>query len=232
MQAKYLEDCYAKEFESEVIEVKNKFIVLKETLFYPNSGGQPNDEGTLNEFKVVFVGKFKNQISHEIEKEGLKVGDKVKGVLDWDRRYQLMQSHTAAHIVSNVIHAETGALITGNQLGLDKIRVDFSLEEFNREKFDEYMKQANEIVKQEKNVSSMIVSKDEATKILGERFSMLAKGLPESIKEIRVIEIDGFAKEACGGTHVKNTKEVGEITLLKVENKGKNNRRVYFKLGI
>ena len=230
MQAKYLEDCYAKEFESEVIETNDKFIVLKETLFYPNSGGQPHDLGKLNDYNVVFVGKFKGQISHEVDKEGLKVGDKVKGVLDWDRRYQLMRSHTAAHIVSNVIHAQTGALITGNQLGIDKIRVDFSLEEFNREKFDEYMKQANEVVKQEKNVSSMIVSREKATEILGERFSMLAKGLPSSIKEIRVIEIDGFAKEACGGTHVKNTSEVGKMTLLKVENKGKNNRRVYFKL--
>ncbi|MBT3985145.1 alanyl-tRNA editing protein [archaeon] len=227
---KYLEDCYKKEFESEIIEVKDKFIVLKETLFYPKSGGQPNDTGKLNDYNVVFVGKFNNQISHEVDKEGLKVGNKVKGTIDWDRRYKLMRSHTAAHIVSNVIHKETGALITGNQLELNKIRIDFSLEEFNKEKFEEYINKANQVMKEGRNVSSMIVSKEEATNILGERFSMLAKGLPESIKEIRIIEIEGFAKEACGGTHVKNTSEVGEMKLLKVENKGKNNRRVYFTL--
>ena len=227
---KYLEDCYNKEFESEVLEVKDKFIVLKETLFYPKSGGQPNDTGKLNDYNVVFVGKFNNQISHEVDKEGLKPGDKVKGIIDWDRRYKLMRSHTAAHIVSNVIHKETGALITGNQLELNKIRIDFSLEEFNKEKFENYIETANKVMKEGRKVSSMIVSREEATNILGERFSMLAKGLPESIKEIRIIEIDGYAKEACGGTHVKNTSEVGEMKLLKVENKGKNNRRVYFTL--
>jgi len=235
MQALYLKDCYQKEFESTVKEVNEKFVVLEETLFYPKSGGQTFDTGKIikdnEEYEVVFVGKFNNQISHEVDKEGLKPGDKVKGIIDWDRRFKLMRSHTAAHLVSHVIYKETGALITGNQLELEKSRIDFSLENYEKEKMAEYVENASQIGKESHEVKSMIVSKEKACEILGDQFTTLAKGFPEEIKDIRIIEIEGFfTKEACGGTHVKNTSEIGEIKFLKTENKGKNRRRVYFTL--
>jgi len=231
----YLKNCYQKEFETTVKEANEKFIILEETLFYPKSGGQACDTGKLikdgEEYNVVFVGKFGENISHEVDKIGLKTGDKVKGIIDWNRRYKLMRSHTAAHLVSHIIYKETGALITGNQLELEKSRIDFSLEDFDKEKMKEYTKKASEIGKEGHEIKSMIVSKEEACKILGKQFTTLAKGFPEQIKDIRIIEIKGFfTKEACGGTHVKNTKEIGKIKFLKAENKGKNRRRVYFTL--
>ena len=129
MDILYYFDAYLKEFEAEVLEVDGKYIVLDKTAFYATGGGQPCDTGKIiskEEYNVVSVGKVDGKISHEVDKEGLKTGDRVKGVIDWDRRYKLMRMHTAAHIISSLIHNKTGALITGNQLDTDKTRVDYS----------------------------------------------------------------------------------------------------------
>ena len=234
MAAKYLLDCYNKEFETKVKKVTDrKYIVLEETYFYPVGGGQPHDTGKIvkdgEEYEVIFVKKFED-ISHEVSKEGLKEGDVVKCVIDWDRRFTHMRYHTAAHILSNVISEKTGALITGNQLSLDKARIDFSLENYNPEKLKEYIEKANKIVEEGRNVNLSLLTKEQAKEELGDVFTTLAKGFDESITEVRVVEIEGFCKEACGGTHVKNTNEIGKLEFLKAKNKGKNNRRVEFTL--
>ncbi len=154
-EALYFLDCYLTEFKATVEKVTDgKFVVLDRTAFYPESGGQPGDTGKLvresdgAEFEVLYVGKFNGEISHEIAGEnvsaGLKAGDKVKGFIDWDRRYRHMRMHTATHVIANVIEKEAGAQITGNQLGLDQSRVDFSLEVFDRDRFTEYEKIAND----------------------------------------------------------------------------------------
>jgi len=233
--ALYLDDSYLKEFEATVLSVKDgKYVVLDKTVFYPSSGGQPHDTGKLirdgEEFNVVFVGKFSGKISHEIDKEGLKEGDKVKGVIDWDRRYKHMRSHTSAHIVSTVIHKETGALITGNQLAEDRVRVDFNLDNFDREAFQRYMAMANEVISRNLDVKHYTLDREEAMKIPD--IFKLAKTFPEEIKRIRIVEIGDFDKQADGGTHVKNTKEIGKLELIKLENKGANNRRMYYRLVI
>jgi len=233
MQLKYLDDSYCKEFETEVESVKDsKFVVLKETYFYPDGGGQPFDTGTLvkdsEEFPVVFVGKFDGKVSHEVGKEGLKEGDKVKGILDWDRRYKLMRYHTAAHIISGVLFYEAGAKITGNQLNVDKGRIDFDLENFDRELLANYFQKANELVEKDLPIKVYSMSREEAEQ--NPSLFKLAKGLPESLKEFRIVEIETFDRQADGGTHVKSLKEVGKIEMVKAENKGKNNRRVYFKI--
>lgn len=233
MNPLYMTDSYLKEFETTITEVnKEKFIVLDNTAFYPTSGGQPNDTGIIvkdgQEFNVVYCGKFSGQISHEVDKEGLQVGDKVKCTLDWNRRYKLMRMHTAAHILSQVLFRDTKALITGNQLNEDKSRIDFSLEDYNRDKIDEYIGYANKIIEQDLLVNIEIKSREEAMKLPS--VTRLAKGLPESLKELRIVSIGDFDIQADGGTHVKSTKEIGKISLLKVDNKGKNNRRLYFAL--
>lgn len=232
-EALYLSDSYLKEFEAEVVSVNDgKFIVLDKTAFYPRSGGQPHDEGVMvrdgEKFKVVFVGKFDGKISHEVDHEGLKVGDKVSCKIDWERRHKLMRMHTAAHILCEVINRESGALITGNQLDVEKSRIDFSLENYDPEKMNVYVGMANDIVKKDLPVSVKFVTRSEAMEI--PQVSKLAKGLPESIKEVRLLYIGDFDIQADGGTHVKSTAEVGKIVLLKCENKGKNNRRLYYSL--
>lgn len=228
----YLRDHYLKEFEANVIKVDNKSIILDKTAFYPQGGGQPSDFGIIKrgneEFKVVFVKKTSEGISHELNKEGLKKGERVLGIIDWQRRYSLMKAHTAAHIISEVIHKETQAFITGNQLDENKVRIDFSLEDFNKEKMQDYVNKANEIIKQNLPIGIDFKTREEAFKI--PQISKLAMGLPESIKEVRLVSIGNFDLQADAGTHVRSTKEIGKLEFIKAENKGKNNRRLYIQV--
>ncbi|MFP4117290.1 MAG: alanine--tRNA ligase-related protein [Candidatus Woesearchaeota archaeon] len=235
----YLNDSYIKEFDAEVISVMDgKFVVLDKTAFYPNAGGQLHDTGTLvtddgREFEVVFVAKIKDDVSHEVKPKDssydmLKTGDKVHGSIDWERRYKLMRSHTAAHVVSGVISQELGAKIHGNQKTMEKIRIDFDTEHFDKDYLKDLVDKSNRIMAGENPVKTYFVEKSD----MEEDPSMmkLAKGLPDSVQEVRIVEITGFDKQPCGGTHVKNLSEIGDIEFLKAENRGKNNRRLYFKL--
>ena len=235
MQALYLNDSYLKEFKTTVKSISDdKYIILEETAFYPKSGGQPCDTGKLikeddnTEYPIIYAGKFSGKISHETSKSGLKVGDKVTGLINWDKRHLFMRYHTACHVLSTVINKETNAQITGNQIGEEKTRVDFSLENFDREQITSYEEKTNNILKQNLIVTTKFMPREEAFKIPA--IVKLKMHLPESIKEIRVIEIGNFDKQACAGTHIKNTSEIGTIKILKAENKGKDNRRIYFKL--
>lgn len=234
-QALYLNDSYLKEFETEVVSVKDgKYVVLDKTAFYPASGGQPYDTGTITrksdnkEFNVVYVGKFSGQISHEVSESGLQAGDAVAGKLDWERRHKLMRYHTAAHILSGIIHKDSGALITGNQLDLEKSRIDFSIEKFNKEIASDYIQKANDIAKKNLEIKFYTLPREEVDK--KDDLLKLAKGLPKQISQVRILEIGDFDKQADGGTHVKNTSEIGEMEFIKCENKGANNRRIYFKI--
>lgn len=228
----YMNDCYAKEFDATVTKAEGKFIILDKTAFYPQGGGQPTDTGKMlkdrEEYKVIFAKKTGQGVSHEVDKEGLKEGDKVHGILDWERRHKLMRMHTAAHILSEIFHKEAGALITGNQLDIDKSRIDFSLENFDREKISEYIAKANETVQKDLPIKIYLLPREEAMKLPS--VTKLANVLPPAVQELRIVEIAGFDIQADGGTHVKSTKEIGEIEVIDAENKGKNNRRVYFKL--
>ena len=228
----YLDDSYLKEFDAKVVKVENNKVILNQTAFYPESGGQPADNGKIIcnniEYNVIDVKKEKGEVIHYVDKEGLNVNDKVKGTIDWEKRYKLMKMHTAAHILSAIINKMTGALITGNQLGIDKSRIDFDLEEFNREELKDYFNAANDVVKFDLAIKSYTVKREEAE--ADGNLCKLAKGLPSGLKELRIVEIDIFDKQPDGGTHVAWTGEIGKIIFLDAENKGANNRRVYFGL--
>lgn len=231
----YMEDSYQKECNSRVISVsQDKYIILDNTIFYPNSGGVEWDTGKMirqsdnKEFKVVFVGKFSGEISHEVNAQGLKQGDEVKCILDWDRRYLLMRYHTAAHILCGFFAKEAGALITGNQLTTEKGRIDFSLDNFDRETIDKMVFKSNDLIAKDLPVEVYYKPRDEALK--DPNMVKLANAMPPEVKDLRIVDIKGFDYQADGGCHVKSLKEVGKIEFLKAENKGKANRRVYFKL--
>ena len=231
--ALFLDNSYLRECDSTVVSVKDpKYVILDQTIFYPKGGGQAWDTGQLlreNEvFNVVYTGKFSGEISHEVDKAGLKQGDKIHGILNWKRRYQLMRSHTAAHVVASLLYAGTGALITGNQLEEDHTRFDFSLEKFDKEILEEYINQANKLFGQDIPVHTYELPKEEALRI--PNVVKMAAALPPDIPFLRIVEIVGVDKQADGGTHVKNLKEINKIELIKTENKGKNNRRVYFRV--
>lgn len=228
----YQEDAYCYEFETTISSVQNKddetqFVTLEKSYFYPNSGGQPHDLGTINNSEVIFVGKFNGKTSHEV-KGKFQVGDKVICKINEERRSRLRRSHTAAHIISAVIHNKTGAEITGNQLSTEKIRIDFSTPNYDPEAFKNYVEEANNVIDQAIEVSSTEINRKEVSE--NSSLFKLAKGFPDHIKILRIVSIGDFDQQACGGTHVSNTKEIGKLELIKVENKGSKNRRVYLKL--
>jgi misacylated tRNA(Ala) deacylase len=232
-EALYMNDSYLKEWTTKVVKVKDgKYIILEKTAFYPKGGGQPWDEGLIrrndDEFNVVYVGKFSGEISHEVDKPGLKVGDLVTCELDWERRYTYMRYHTACHLISNILFKRANAKITGNQIELDKSRMDFSMDDYSPEKLQEYVNEANEIIKQNLPVSIDYMSKEQ---VMGKsELVRLVIGLPKNLKRFRIVKIGDIDKQVDGGTHINNLSEIGVIQLTKTVNKGAKNRRMYFIL--
>ena len=232
MKALYMTNSYLKEFSAVVKQIESNNILLDETAFYPQGGGQPCDFGSMSadgkSYSVVNVFKKDGAIWHEVSGPGLKEGDRVDCRIDWERRYRLMRMHTAAHVINSIFYKEASALITGNQLGIDKSRIDFSLDVIDREKIQAYIEKANHIVQEALGVKIYFLKKDEAMKIEG--IVKLAAAMPPDVEELRIVEIPGVDLQADGGTQVENTKEIGKIVLLSLENKGKNNRRMYYTL--
>lgn len=229
--ALYMDDSYIKEFEAVVESVRDGLhVTLDRTAFYPQGGGQPFDTGIIvrngEEFPVVSVRKADGKISHEVSKAGLKEEDKVTGRIDWERRYKFMRMHTAAHLLSAVMHSLDKALITGNQIDLDKTRVDYNLAEFDQEKIKQYIEKVNRIIERDLPVNVSYMDREEAMKIPG--MVKLAGALPPSVTILRIVEIPGVDMQADGGTHVKSLKEIGTVEFVRAENKGKDNRRVYY----
>ncbi|MBY8988389.1 MAG: alanyl-tRNA editing protein [Candidatus Lokiarchaeota archaeon] len=232
-EALYMKDSYLKKWDAKVVAVKDdKYVILDKTAFYPKGGGQPWDEGYLNKdtekYKIVYVGKFSGEISHEVEIPGLKKGDIVSCELDWERRYTYMRYHTACHLVSNLLFRRANAKITGNQIELDKARMDFSMEDYSPEKLRTYIEESNEIIKQDLPVTIETMSRADVLK--EPELARLAIGLPKDLQEFRIVKIGDIDKQVDGGTHVNTLLEIGEIEMTKTVNKGKNNRRLYFIL--
>ena len=233
-QKLFWEDAYLKEFQAEVVDVQDKYIILDKTCFYPRSGGQNCDLGILTrlsdnkEFQVVFVVKINDNISHEVNESGLNVGDKVIGKIKWERRYKLMRFHTAAHLLDAVFQKEGEILITGNELNPEKSRIDFNLKDFSKEKVQEYIDKANLIIERNLEIKNYYLKKEEAMKIPG--IIKLANAAPPDLPILRITEIVDLDIQADAGTHVKNTNEIGKVVLLGIENKGKERKRVYYNI--
>ncbi len=228
----YMDDCYLREFDAKVVEVDGDRIVLDRTAFYPSGGGLPSDTGVLKrgdeEYEVKEVRKEGGKVWHIVPGHSLVKGDEVKGTLDWERRYRVMRMHTALHALIAVMNQRYGVLVTGNKVAPDRSRVDLNLERPDRQLVEEAIAETNNILAQGLPVKIYYLPREEAMKIPG--IVKLAKALPPSIERLRIVEIEGIDIQADGGPHVANTKEVGEIVFLKLENKGKNNRRIHFTL--
>jgi len=226
----FWEDAYVKEFDATVSSVDGNQVVLDQTAFHPRGGGLVGDTGTLGGVKVADTIKGgDDSIVHVLEQTGpFAVGNSVHGVIDWDRRHRIMRMHTSAHLLSAIFNKETGALITGNQIEPDKSRIDFSLDDFDRERMLVYCGHANEAIAKNPPVKTYFMKREEALKIPG--ITKLASVMPPDVKDLRIVEIEGYDLQADGGVHVKNLGEIGKIEPLKFENKGKSNRRLYFTI--
>jgi Ser-tRNA(Ala) deacylase AlaX len=226
----FWEDAYVREFDAIVSSVDGNQVVLDQTAFHPRGGGLVGDTGTLGGVKIADTIKGgDDSIVHVLEQPAaFAVGNSVHGVIDWDRRHRIMRMHTSAHLLSAIFNKETGALITGNQIEPDKSRVDFSLDDFDRERMLVYCGQANEAIAKNPPVKTYFMKREEALKIPG--ITKLASVMPPDVKDLRIVEIEGYDLQADGGVHVKNLGEIGKIEPLKFENKGKSNRRMYFTI--
>ncbi|MEK6916438.1 MAG: alanyl-tRNA editing protein [Nanoarchaeota archaeon] len=231
-KALYMDDSYLKEWDAKILSVKGKYVILDKTAFFPKGGGVEWDTGVMirksnnKEFKVLFVGKFEGEISHEVDSEGLKEGDGVHCKLDWDRRYLLMRYHTSAHVLSGVFNREYNLMMTGNQLTLEKGRIDMNMEEMDMEIIKKGFEKANELI--EKDLLVEIYSKTKKEAEQDPTLFKLAIGFPHDLERIRIVDIKGYDAQADGGCHVKSLKEIGTIKFTEAVNKGKNNKRVYF----
>lgn len=228
----YMDDCYLKEFEADVLSVDGRRVALNRTAFYPLGGGLPSDTGKLvrggDEFEVVEVRKEGDLAWHSLREHTLEEGDRVRGLLDWGRRYKVMRMHTALHALIAVMNRKHGVLVTGNNVGHDRSRVDVNLERPDRELIEEVINETNGLLAEGRHVKIYYLEREEAMRISG--IVKLAKALPPEVERLRIVEIEGIDLQADGGPHVRNTSEVGKIVFLGIENKGKNNRRIHFTL--
>ncbi|TKJ29673.1 MAG: Ala-tRNA(Pro) hydrolase [Chloroflexi bacterium B3_Chlor] len=230
----YLSDGYLREFEATVTEVEGDGVVLDRTAFYPRGGGQPSDTGVLRdqegrEYVVRKVQKVKGQVLHKLEGQPPPEGREVQGMIDWDRRYKLMRTHTALHILCGVIWRDYGASVTGGNMEPLKARMDFELERMSAEFSAEVEAKINEEVAAARPVQTRILPREEAFQI-PDLIRTKINLLPEGIREVRVVDIEGLDLQADGGTHVANTGEVGRIRVTGHESKGRINKRLRIEL--
>lgn len=225
----YHSDAYIKEFEAVVQGVKENAVQLDRTAFYPGGGGQPNDRGSISvegaEIPVTKVKMQQGEIWHYLEGDAPPVGSSVTGRIDWDRRYRLMRTHTAMHILCGVIWRDYGASVTGGNMEPLKGRMDFEFERMQRELVDEIERRINEEAAAARGISTRILPREEAFEI-PDLIRTKINLLPDAIQEVRVVEIDDLDLQADGGTHVANTSEVGTIRIVDYKSKGKINKRL------
>jgi misacylated tRNA(Ala) deacylase len=229
-----LTDSYLREFDATVMAVTDDGVVLDRTAFYVQGGGQPSDAGLLRdeegrEYAVRKVQRVKGQVIHKLEGRPVVVGSKVRGIIDWDHRYALMRTHTALHILCGVIWRDYGASVTGGNMQPLKARMDFELESMTAEFSVEVEAKINKEVAAAHPVRTRILPREEAFQIpnlIRTKINLL----PESIQEVRVVEIEGLDLQADGGTHVANTREVGRIRVTGHESKGRMNKRLRIEL--
>jgi len=230
----FLEDCYAREFNAEVVQNNKGYLLLNKTLFYGRSGGQPGDTGILKtsegkEVKVLDTRKEQGELRHYVEEE-TTVGTKVHGIIDWERRYKLMKMHTAQHLLSAIILDKYGAETVGNQIHEDYSRVDFKPFKPTQEVLEEIVKEFNKAVEENKRVWFETVSREEMLEKVDEKRRKLFEKLPSFIKQVRLVHIEGIDICPCAGTHVKSTSELGFIKITDVQGKGKETTRIKYAL--
>ncbi|HUV15892.1 MAG TPA: alanyl-tRNA editing protein [Pelolinea sp.] len=230
-------DSYLKEFTAKVVktDVDANAVILDQTAFFPGGGGQIPDIGIIranaNDYKVIRAKHGPEGILHILEPGNQlpSLNSEVSGIINWERRYQVMRTHTAMHILCGVIFRDYGAHVTGGDMEPLKGRMDFEFESMTKELVDVIETTVNKEVLAARDVRVQILPRGEAFKI-PDLIRTKINLLPEHIKEVRTVEIVGLDLQADGGTHVKNTYEVGKIHVADYKSKGKINKRIYIEL--
>jgi misacylated tRNA(Ala) deacylase len=229
----FQKDAYLHEHEATVVEVQENAVALDRTAFYPGGGGQPADEGTLDvaeeTFEIVGARRDGEVVWHELDRQPPPVGSQVLLRLDWERRYALMRTHSAMHILCGVVWRDYGAKVTGGNMQPGEGRMDFEFEQMSAELVKEIEEKINIEVDARRPITVHFLTREEADKhpdLIRTKVNLL----PKDIDMVRVVEIQDLDTQADGGTHVSHTDEVGPITISGYKSKGKANKRVEIKL--
>lgn len=233
----YHTDSYLKEFQAVIrsVDHETRAVVLDQTAFYPGGGGQPNDQGILdtdgNIYPVVRLKKVGNDVLHFLGGTDPlpRVHAPVRGTLDWVQRYQLMRTHTVLHILCGTVFRDYGARVTGGDMDPLKGRMDFEFENMRGELVREIEAATNHEVQQAREIRVKILPREEAFQI-PDLIRTKINLLPEGITHVRTVEIVGLDLQADGGTHVRNTSEVGRIKVVDYKSKGAINKRLYIEV--
>ena len=233
----YQTDSYTKEFDAKVTSVlpAERAVILDRTAFYPGGGGQPCDFGTLTIEGMTYpVDKVKKQGEDVLHLLGGDAplpaeGSAAHGTLDWTRRYELMRTHTALHILCGTVFRVYGALVTGGEMEPGKGRLDFEFETMRGELVREIETAINKEAAQGREIRVQILPREEAFQI-PDLIRTKINLLPAGITHVRTVEIVGLDLQADGGTHVRNTSEVGTIRVADYKSKGAINKRIYIEL--
>jgi misacylated tRNA(Ala) deacylase len=230
----FLKDAYLREFDAGVAKLEGREVVLGRTAFYPGGGGQPADKGTLGigpvNASVVDVRREGAEVVHVLDRPIPDTVRDLKGALDWGRRYAHMRYHTALHVLSGVIWRNFEAKVTGGQMRAERARMDFSFPgEGSTDVVGVIERLTNEALAEERPVRVYEMEREEALgnpDLIRTQVSLI----PDRVKIIRIVEIEGLDTQADGGTHVANTREVGEMEIIGHKSKGRQNKRIEFVL--
>jgi misacylated tRNA(Ala) deacylase len=225
----YHDNSFMFECSAKVVAVEGDEVALDATVFYPGGGGQMADKGSIAwehyseqyEATVITLSKRNDVIWHTLTCEPPTVGTEVVCTIDWDFRYKMMRTHTALHILCGTIWKEFGVQVTGGQMYPDKARMDFAMENLSKDRVAYIEQKINEAVEADYPIKVYTLPREKAFAIpdlVRTRINLL----PKEIEEVRIVEIVGLDLQADGGTHVHHTKEVGQISIVKTENKGSN----------
>jgi len=242
-----IDGCYIKEFEAEIIgkdtdDKGRTYLVLDRSIFYPMGGGQPTDTGILTweepgsgEERSIRIERVsrKAEIRHYPEAnqlvEALPVGTKVRGSLDWERRYSLMRMHTTQHLISSIAYNIYNAYTVGNQIYADRSRIDFSPLSHESVDIQEIERQCNEFIRINPQVKVFFEKRSEI-EAAGDADRCNVHLIPEFIQELRIVKIEEVELCPCAGTHIRELGEAGEMKITSVRSKGKGKVRITYEL--
>jgi misacylated tRNA(Ala) deacylase len=233
----YLEADHDFDAEARVVASRERELAFDRTCFYPGGGGQPADEGTVEvgdgePLEIISARADTDEIIWHVTRSDLPadlVGRPVKLRVNRARRLALTRAHTVLHVLNTIALRDYGGWITGVQIGVDQSRIDFKLESLTAALCAELADKVNAVLAAGHAVRAYYIAEDEF-RGRGDLLRTLEARPPVSDGRVRVVEIEGFDAQACGGTHVDRTSELGRFAIVRTENKGKNNKRLYIRL--
>ncbi|MCP4297626.1 MAG: alanyl-tRNA editing protein [Proteobacteria bacterium] len=225
----FYDDAYLNEYDSVVTATGQNWVELESSIFYPSGGGQPGDTGFLttpsgDDLSVADTvkGEAKETIRHllTLEENPLKVGDKVRQKIDWERRHRLMRMHSCLHLLCSLVPKG----VTGGSVGVDKARLDFDLGDSKVDKV-ELTEKLNQLIQKEIEITTDFIT-DEELDQQPDLVRTMSVQPPRGQGRVRVVSVEGVDYQPCGGTHVQNTREIGQVRVASIKSKGKRNRRI------